>query len=342
MRTYFRARGRDSSRNTRRTLLTAATSAVAIMGATLMSTPANATAPIAASVQIAALPAITVAPPATRAAPALRTLENAKVQKAADGDTLWVKIGKKKNRELIRFVGVQATEIAHRGAGKNWCHGLTAKKFMNDLTKGRKVKLKGLYKSSSSLGRKYRTVFVKRDGVWVDVQAALLQAGLGIASPDDKEWVQNRLYMTLMQQAMHQGINMWNTATCGVGPQQHVPLRVGLNWDAAGDDHVNVNDEYVVVRNDSSETVPLAGWSVRTRTHAMFDFPDWASVPPKGQVVLHVGKGNNDQRNFYWGSSVPMFRNVDSKDSGDTAILLDPQGDFRAYSTYPCYAGPCS
>ena len=105
---------------------------------------------------------------------------------------------------------------------------------------------------------------------------------------------------------------------------------------------MNVNDEYVVVRNDSSETVPLAGWSVRTRTHAMFDFPDWASVPPKGQVVLHVGKGNNDQRNFYWGSSVPMFRNVDSKDSGDTAILLDPQGDFRAYSTYPCYAGPCS
>ncbi|WP_067473263.1 lamin tail domain-containing protein [Actinomadura hibisca] len=260
------------------------------------------------------------------------------VTKVADGDTPYV--GGKKPTDRVRLLGVQATETSHAGVGKTWCHGGEAKKALASLLVGKKVQLRSLRGGRNADGRLYRSVFrVDKGGRYLDVQAELLRRGLVIWHPTNDEWTYNRAYHVLADQAAaakRRG-TVWDDDWCGAGPSAGAKLRVWVNWDAPGDDSKNANGEYVVVKNDGPKGVSLAGWHMRDLSLQMYTFPRGAYLPPWGRVVLRVGKGKSTASTFYWGLSSPRFTNVGSAPGiGNGAYLLDPQGDFRAWFTYPC------
>jgi hypothetical protein len=94
----------------------------------------------------------------------------------------------------------------------------------------------------------------------------------------------------------------------------------------------------VRISNPSAENVSLAGWWLRDSALRRYRFPSWAVVPARGSIRLHAGRGADTPRALHWGLSAPAFENAsfDDRAMGDGAYLFDPQGDLRAWMTYPC------
>jgi endonuclease YncB( thermonuclease family) len=258
-----------------------------------------------------------------------------RVTYVADGDSPFV------DHRDIRLIGIQAPEVRHHGHGRNWCHAIAAKKALSKLVYHRYVELRSMHSDSRNLGRPLRSIFVHKHGAWENVQADLLTAGKVLWFPQTVETEHNHDYHVLAAEAATEGIGVWNPTYCGVGPEQSAQLSLELRWDADGADEKNLNGEWVRVDNHGDTPVKLGGWHIRDTSLAMFTFPRHTVVPAHGGVTLHTGHGSNADtdraRNFHWDESHSLFGDVHrSRGEGDAAFLLDPKGDFRAWTDYPC------
>jgi hypothetical protein len=88
------------------------------------------------------------------------------------------------------------------------------------------------------------------------------------------------------------------------------------------------------LRTDHRPTSPLREYT----------FPRGAVIPARKSVVVHVGRGRDTAKRFYWNQVEPVFENATTTGTsdGDGAYLLDPQGDVRASMLYPCLKVRCS
>jgi endonuclease YncB( thermonuclease family) len=247
----------------------------------------------------------------------------------------------------IRLIGVQAMEqtVYDRSPARRRgdCHALAATARVEQLVKagGGVVRLTAQHASSNSRGRPLRSVAVKINGGWRDIGLDLIRNGYALWLPIPQEWAWNPAYRLAAQQAARDGRRMYDTDTCGAGPYQGAKLSVEVNFDAEGADDVNVNGEWIRVANASSAAVPVGGWWVRDSGLRRYTFPAGATIPARGAVYVHVGKGGATATHKYWGQAAPVFANptFDAKAIGDGGFLFDPRGDLRAWMHYPCVAG---
>lgn len=98
-------------------------------------------------------------------------------------------------------------------------------------------------------------------------------------------------------------------------PRPAAELTVGLvvdeiHEDAAGYDHWNKNDEYLVFRNDGDEPLALAGWTVENSDGKSYEFPDEFVLEPNRAVTLRSGSGTDTDRDLYWGSGRAVWKNT--------------------------------
>ena len=94
-----------------------------------------------------------------------------------------------------------------------------------------------------------------------------------------------------------------------------------IKADAAGDDRENLNDEYVVFRNDGDTTLDLSGWTVSDAVGQTYTIPDGVTLAPGATVTLHTGSGTDTETDLYWGSGSPIWNN-----GGDTVTVTMPDG----------------
>jgi hypothetical protein len=100
-----------------------------------------------------------------------------------------------------------------------------------------------------------------------------------------------------------------------------------VNYDAAGNDNFNLNEEYVVFEVLVSGS--LIGYAVEDQSGHRYDFPD--RVFQRGQVFkLRTGVGTDTQTDLYWGMTGSAICNND----GDTVKVLDPQGQIVTSWSY--------
>jgi endonuclease YncB( thermonuclease family) len=314
---------------------------------------------------LCALAAACVAAPAAHAsftAPCLHgakhprcTFWSARVTMVADGDTIKVVLAgdRSRTRRLIRLDGINAMELSHystrqrnrRGA----CHAVAAAGLVARYVKRSHwhVRLAAQHASSATGGRHRlrRSVWVKVRGHWTDLAKLELRAGLALWLPNGREWAHNLEYHVLAEEARVAQRGLYDPASCGYGPDQDLPIRVAVNWDANGPDSHHRNGEWVDVFNNGARPLRLGGWWLRDSwlrygAHHVpgFRFPAGTVVAPGGAVRLHMGRGRDTARSFYWRRTRAVFENVthNRKRMGDGAYLFDPQGDLRASSIYPC------
>ena len=149
--------------------------------------------------------------------------------------------------------------------------------------------------------------------------------------------------MFLMQQAAQRRVGLFDTSFCGFGPDQDIPIQLTVHPNAAGNDTLNINGEYVRIYNRGARPLSLDGWWLRTRPRgAITSRPAWRSSPGR-HIIVHVGKGDDLPETLYSGLGTPIFDNPNpAKSIGDGAYLFDPQGDLRAWIFYPCRISPCN
>ncbi len=92
-------------------------------------------------------------------------------------------------------------------------------------------------------------------------------------------------------------------------------------YDAAGDDRMNVNGEYIVISNAGPEHTNLSGWSLCESGGCCHAFAP-LTLSPGSSVTLHAGNGSSNDTDLFWGRPSPVLNN-----DHDSVVLYDTAGN---------------
>ncbi|WP_224334817.1 lamin tail domain-containing protein [Haloprofundus halobius] len=180
-------------------------------------------------------------------------------------------------------------------------------------------------------------VYVVLDGT--DFNYGLVDEGY--ARVYDSQFTARERYYDAESDARADGRGLWECATDAEaetdGGSSETADRSGdsplvvaeIHEDAVGDDQQNLDDEYVVFRNDGSETLDLTGWTVNDEVGKEYRFPDGFALEPTETVTLRTGDGEDGDGTLYWGASAPVWNN-----DGDEVIVRDGAGTVVARRSY--------
>jgi competence protein ComEC len=101
------------------------------------------------------------------------------------------------------------------------------------------------------------------------------------------------------------------------------PVEVTVFADADGNDHENLNGEYVVIRSRASSSLMIAGWRVCDISSRCFRFPAGVWIEPGERVVVYTGYGTSDGVSFFMNNDRAIWNN-----DGDEASLFDALGNL--------------
>ncbi len=94
-----------------------------------------------------------------------------------------------------------------------------------------------------------------------------------------------------------------------------------VQFNAPGDDRVNLNGEWIRIKNTGPTTVLLSGWTLSDLSGAdPYTFPAFLLLPER-TVTICTGSGVMNDTFLFMGRSEPLWGN-----SGDTAVLRDGSG----------------
>lgn len=245
----------------------------------------------------------------------------ARVVSVTDGDTLTVEIDGVNER--IRLIGINAPE-----AGE--CFAAEATAELRRLTVGTTVTLETDRSDRDAFGRLLRYVYVQdpvRGRLFVN--AVLVEGGFAIANryePDTARADELDVAQGFAQEANR---GLWADGACG--PPAVVDLEIAeINADAPGDDNDNKNGEWVTIRSRSG-AADLTGFVLKDESAShRYTFPDGFVLAEGASVRVFSGCGSNSENQLYWCNS----RSAVWNNSGDTAFLLDPNGNVVDQLSY--------
>jgi LysM repeat protein len=87
-------------------------------------------------------------------------------------------------------------------------------------------------------------------------------------------------------------------------------------------------DERVVIELFSDLELPMAGWQLEENDGQIFEFSQFVLFQG-GAVNVYTNTGTDTVLDLHWGLGEPVW------ESGETAILRDPEGNIRASFTVP-------
>lgn len=102
-----------------------------------------------------------------------------------------------------------------------------------------------------------------------------------------------------------------------------------INADAEGDDRENLNDEYIIFRNDGDNSLNLTGWTVSDESGKTYQFPDGFTLDPGATVTLHTSSGTDTESDLYWDAGRPVWNN-----DGDTVTVTTSEGEVVIEEAY--------
>lgn len=91
----------------------------------------------------------------------------------------------------------------------------------------------------------------------------------------------------------------------------------------------DLENEAVVIANQGSRRLQLAGWQVEDSQGNVYVFQPFVLFGNGAVVVLHTDRGDDSATALYWGLTFSVW------ESGETATLRDPDGIVRASFTAP-------
>lgn len=259
----------------------------------------------------------------------------AQVTNIVDGDTfdvIWLDgyslpVGL---QDRIRVAGVDTNEIAKDDVPVTQPFADAATARLAELIPvGSIVTLYARDEASESLGRPVRHVF---DDAGQNVAAVLIEEGLGLATSYEFEPDYREEYFTAVERAIVNEVGMWEPgASGGPDPSTWPEIMVFVNYDATGDDLVNLNDEFLHIENKGPGSLDLSGWSFRKDGRAaQSEFPDGTILAVGEFFRVYVGAGTDTANSMYLGEIEPFFNN-----DHDVVYLRDEFLNMRGYQSWP-------
>ena len=235
------------------------------------------------------------------------------VLQVIDGDTVKLEDGRR-----VRYLGIDAPE-------KGDLYYTEATLFNNTLVGGKAIRLEFSGSRQDKDGRLLDYVFVDNtDNTFVN-EALVSQGFADLRHPVPKQYRQ-RLCQA-QQEARAKGRGIWTKAATG----QSLAI-VTVHADAEGNDRQNLNDEFIVIENQSQNPIDLNGGTVSDTAKHRYLFANF-TLGAKAQVTLRTGLGKLTEEELYWGSRTPIWNN-----EGDTILIRNAENDLMLSHVY----GICS
>ena len=108
-----------------------------------------------------------------------------------------------------------------------------------------------------------------------------------------------------------------------------------INHNPRGKDTSDkLNEEFVVLENEGTEKISLAGWTLTDETttgarHHVYTFPQTVTLSSREKAYVHTGSGEDSFEEgkpskwiLHWGRHAFVWNN-----EGDTATLFDGDGE---------------
>lgn len=234
-----------------------------------------------------------------------------------DGDTIVVRVDGVEER--VRLIGINTPESGE-------CLADAATDRLGELLGDGSITLVGDRTDRDQYERLLR--YVEVGGT--DIHEALVAEGLALSRRYEPDTARADRYDAAQAAAEEASVGQWAADACGPASAASVAI-VEVNADAPGDDGKNLNEEWVVVRNDGSEQLDLTGWGLKDESASnRYSFPDGLTVPAGATVTVRSGCGVDDATTAYWCASGSAIWN----NGGDTVFVLDPSGNVVVSHSY--------
>lgn len=230
-----------------------------------------------------------------------------------DGDTIVVELAGGP-RESLRLIGINSPE-------SDECHAAESAATLEGLIPpGTEVHLTRDVSDRDRFDRLLRYVWL--GGLHVNEE--LVRRGAAIAREYPPDVAMSDRLRSAQEEAEAAGVGLWAPDACGPPGESDVVV-VELHADAPGNDHENLNGEWVRIRNRGDISVDMTGWVLKdeSATHR-YEFPDGYTLGAGADVTVFTGCGVDIPAELYWCSSQGAVWNND----GDTAFLLDHHGNI--------------
>jgi micrococcal nuclease len=244
-----------------------------------------------------------------------------------DGDTLRVAFPDG-SVETVRVLGIDTPELTPGGTDPDSFPGVTdpgylaswgeeAAATLRREVEGREVTVT----TDLAAGERDRygrllAYLHARDGT--DIGHLLLSQGLARVYTAES-FARKEHYLAVQGKAVRNRIGVWSGLT-SAPPGSGGVFIAGVHSNAAGDDRVNLNDEYITLENGGANTIALTGWRIQDSDGFTFTLPEF-SLDPGSKLVLHTGTGTDTRTDLFMGSPDPVLNN-----DGDTVTLYDAGG----------------
>jgi len=246
------------------------------------------------------------------------------VSKIVDGDTIELITG-----ESVRLLGINTPE-----RGQPYYE--ESKNRLKELIEGKGVYLEGDVEDNDQYGRLLRYVFLNNE----NINVKMLSEGLATAyiiPPNFK-------YETELKQAENNARNLKTGIWTPPKKEEEENICdnrcMGISyfkWNAEGDDCYNLNDEYVILRNNCPYSCDLTGWTIKDESSRNpYVFPGF-TLESQAMVTVYTGCGTNAKTQLYWCSSGREC-NAIWNNNGDTLYLRNSKGELVLNYPYSGYS----
>lgn len=220
-----------------------------------------------------------------------------KVKEVIDGDTLVLT-----DNERVRLLGINTPE-------HDQYYFEEAKEVLKMLVLGKEVKLEKDITDEDIYGRLLRYVFI--GNLFVNEEMVKRGFANAFTFPPDVKYADK--FIEAERVARSRELGLWvKSGSSGI--------EIKINYDAAGDDKKNLNDEYVIFWNTNTYNLDLGGWTVKDSSTNIYEFKKF-TIKADSQVYLYSGKGEDNGKSLYWNSLKPIWNN-----DHDTLYLRDKSG----------------
>ena len=245
--------------------------------------------------------------------------EPATVVSVTDGDTIRVSREGGLN-SAVRLIGINSPETGE-------CFVDEAAQVLATLVpEGTVIGMTRDVSEVDEFGRLLR--YLWRDGMFVNEEMVRLGAAIAGRYPPDTSMAETLERAQVEASEAQRGL--WDPEACG--PRSDAELSIAeLEFDAPGDDSLNLNQEWIVIRNDGTGPVDLSGWGIRDESaRNRYLFPDSFILAPGETVTVRSGCGDDSETDLHWCSVGSAIWNND----GDTAFLHDASGNTHVSLSY--------
>jgi len=201
-----------------------------------------------------------------------------------------------------------------------------AKERLQKLIGGKEVVLERDSEDKDQYGRLLRYVYLNGR----NINAEMVREGLAIAYSVKPNTRHSEEIRKAEAYAIRKGLGLWKLSRNACG---HCIKIERFHWNAKGNDCKNLNDEYVVFKNECKHDCNISGWKVRDNSSRNeFVFPE-VTLPGGSEATLYSGCGLNSRTKLYWCNKGHKCNAVWDNE-GDTLYLRDSNGALVLYYSY--------